>query len=250
MYPHPPPNFSEYIKKEGASIVLYLNNLPECEDVFKPVPPEVFGASILRFHRYDNVIKIDFCDERGSDSDFNYVKKTLQKYMPNMEGKFWQLFPFIRPQEEALEFEDEVLKIKEKCKSNISSKECKECMEKKKDDCWIRIISKLTNTNPNLHSGYEVADCVIYDLSQAIYFVIKAKPIKKLKSEGDVLFRQCSSLFSRDNAIVFYLNPYETANHIIEKIREAASNYKTNPSFGVIPPRYIRQMYKKYKSTQ
>jgi len=61
-----------------------------------------------------------------------------------------------------------------------------------------------------------------------------------------VLFRQCVSLFSIDHALVIYLNPCETAPFIIEKIKKAASNSKTNPRFEVIDNKYIRQIYSEY----
>ena len=165
---------------------------------------------------------------------------------PSSFFKFHELFDFLTFEDEALEVKDDVIKIKEKCKSSVSKNECKACMNNKKGDCWIRILSKLTDTEPSLHSGYEVADKVIYELQHGIYFVLKATPITKQIGEGDVLFRQCVSLFSIDHALVIYLNPCETAPFIIEKIKKTASNSKTNPRFEVIDNKYIRQIYSEY----
>ena len=76
--------------------------------------------------------------------------------------------------------------------------------------------------------------------------MIKSNPIIKQKGEGDTLLRQCVSLFSIDHALVLYLNPSDTAPHIIEGIRQAAANSKKNPRFEVIDNKYLRQMYKEY----
>ncbi|MCJ7496514.1 MAG: hypothetical protein MUO78_00020 [candidate division Zixibacteria bacterium] len=171
-----------------------------------------------------------------------------QDITPSSFFEFYELFPFINPSDEALDVSNEILLIKERCGSYITLKECYECIKNRKDDCWIRILSKITNTRPRLHSGYEVADIVIHELSKGIYIVIKAKSVAIQKGEGDVLYRQCVSLFSNDHALVFYLNPMETVPFLIEQIRRAASNSTKKPRFEVIPQKYIRQIYKKYKS--
>ena len=71
-------------------------------------------------------------------------------------------------------------------------------------------------SNTVLHSGYEIADTVIYEYHRGTYIVMKADPITRQIGEGDVLFRQCVSLFSKPYALVLYLNPYETAPFVIE----------------------------------
>jgi hypothetical protein len=157
-----------------------------------------------------------------------------------------ELFPFLDEKDEALEVEKPVLEVREKCKPSVTADECRSCMNNKKGDCWIRILSKLTGTEPRLHSGYEVADKVIYSSQQGIYIVVKAEEITKQTGEGDVLFRQCCSLFSVDHALVLYLNAFDTAPSVIESIRRAASASRSNPSFEVIDKKYIRQIYKKY----
>ncbi len=180
-------------------------------------------------------------------SEKNHIQSILGRNLtPSAFFKFQELFGFLNLKDDALNVQDDVVKIKEKCKSSVSEIECKKCMENKQGDCWIRILAKLTDTEPRLHSGYEIADKVIYRLQQGVYIVVKAAPITKLAGEGNVLYRQCGSLFSIDHALVLYLNPYETAPFVIEEIRKAASNSRKNPRFEVIDHKYIRQMYKEY----
>lgn len=161
-----------------------------------------------------------------------------------------EVFRFLTFNNDVLEVKEEVLKVKEKCKTSVSMAECKDCMIRKKGDCWIRILSIVSETEPNLHSGYEVADKVIYSLQQGIYVVVKAEDILKQRDEGDILFRQCVNLFSVEHALVLYLNPYNTAPIVIEEIKKAASASKTDPRFEVIDPKYIRQIYKYYLENQ
>ena len=182
-------------------------------------------------------------DQKAREDIRTILRKSLS---PSSFFKFQELFPFLRLNDDASEVKDEVTKVKEKCKPSVSRTDCKACIATKQGDCWIRVISKLTNTKPELHSGYEVADKVIYSLDQGVYIVIKATPIMKQIGEGDVLYRQCVSLFSVDHALVLYLNPCETAPFVIEEIKHAASNSKTNPRFEVIDHKYIRQMYREY----
>ena len=183
----------------------------------------------------------------ANESEKSHIQSILGGNLtPSAFFKFQELFKFLKLKDDALDVQDDVVKIKEKCKSSVSQDECKNCMENKQGDCWIRILAKLTGTEPRLHSGYEIADKVIYSLQQGAYIVIKADPIKKLAGEGDVLYRQCGSLFSIDHALVLYLNPCETAPFVIEEIRKAASNSKKNPRFEVIDHKYIRQIYKEY----
>jgi hypothetical protein len=115
-------------------------------------------------------------------------------------------------------------------------------------ECWIRIIAKVTDTHPNIHSINEIADMVIYNFKRGVYFVIKAKPLTKQRGEGDILYRQCVQLFNRPYALVLYWNPHFTNPTIIEKIREAENNMKTNPRFEVVDKRFIQQIYNYYKN--
>lgn len=64
--------------------------------------------------------------------------------------------------------------------------------------------------------------------------------------KGDVLYRQCVSLFSVDHALVLYLNLFDTAPIVIEEIKKAALTSKTNPVFEIIDQKYVRQIYRKY----
>jgi hypothetical protein len=179
------------------------------------------------------------------------TKKTIEKAIasrlaPASFVGMTELFDFLIQSDNALEVQDAVRKVKEKCKGSISRNECKDCITNKRDDCWIRILSKLTRTEPKLHSGYEVADKVIYSLQQGIYIVVKAEEIAKQTGEGDVLYRQCVQLFSVDHALVLYLNPFDTAPIVIEAIKKAASTSKTNPVFEIIDQKYVRQIYREY----
>jgi hypothetical protein len=157
-----------------------------------------------------------------------------------------ELFDFLITEDDALEVQEATQKVKEKCKSSVSKDECKECVSNRKSDCWIRVLSELTHTEPKLHSGYEVADKVIYSLQQGIYIVVKAEEISKFAGPGDVLYRQCVSLFTIDHALVLYLNPFETAPAVIEEIRKAASISRTSPVFEIINPKFVRQIYREY----
>lgn len=166
---------------------------------------------------------------------------------PSSYFKFYEIFPFIRPFDDAFDVKDEVQTIKEKCNNHPSSDMCKRCMDNKIGDCWIRIIAKVTQTDPKVHSGYEVADAVIYEGRKGVYIVMKADEIQRQRGEGDVLYRQCVSLFSTPYALVLYLNPYGTAPVVIEGIKKAAANSNSNSRFEVIDSKYVRQIYKKYK---
>lgn len=224
------------------------------EDIAKSGIKEIIEDRFIR--SLGNVFQVDWsnapmileayclCTDK---SEKNHIQSILgRKLTPSAFFKFQELFEFLNLKDDALDVKDDVVKIKEKCKSSVSLDECKNCMDNKRGDCWIRILAKLTDTEPRLHSGYEIADKVIYSLQQGVYIVIKASPITKLAGEGDVLYRQCGSLFSIDHALVLYLNPCETAPFVIEEIRKAASNSAKNPRFEVIDHKYIRQMYKEY----
>jgi hypothetical protein len=183
----------------------------------------------------------------ADDEKRKQIKQTLTNMLSpaNFSG-LKELFSFLSANEEALEYQEAVHQIKEKCKASVSLEECKCCIGEKKGDCWIRILSILTHTEPKLHSGYEVADKVIYSLQQGIYVVMKASEISKQTGEGDVLYRQCGSLFSIEHALVLYLNPFDTAPVVIEAIKKLAATSTANPRFEVINSNFIRQIYKKY----
>lgn len=121
-------------------------------------------------------------------------------------------------------------------------------MTEPQGECWIRILSKITGRDPWTHGPFEVADVVIYALERGIYFVIKAEPITKQRGEGDVLHRQCTTLLSNDHALVLYWNPFDTAPMVVENIRKIASSMSTNSRFEVVDKKYVRQIYKSYKS--
>lgn len=186
-------------------------------------------------------------DKKQKDEIVNIL---VEKLAPAGFIGLREIFDFLFEDDDALEEQSEVRKVKEKCKASVSRDECKECMTQKKGDCWIRILSKVTNTEPKLHSGSEVADKVIYSLQQGIYVVVKAEEIQKQTGEGDVLFRQCVSLFSVDHALILYLNPFDTAPIVIEGIKKAASASKTNPRFEVIDAKYVRQIYACYSGIE
>lgn len=223
---------------------------------------DILGSGIkeiieVRFARtLGNVFQVDWsnapmileayylCTDKTEKSNIQSILGS--NLTPSAFFKFQELFEFLDLKDDALDAEDDVVKIKEKCKSTVSQDDCRSCMKNKRGDCWIRILAKLTDTEPKLHSGYEIADRVIYSLQQGVYIVIKANPIPTLTGEGDVLYRQCGSLFSIDHALVLYLNPCETAPFVIEEIRKAASNSIKNPRFEVIDHKYIRQMHKEY----
>ena len=226
------------------------------EDIAKS---DIREISVDRFiHALDNVYQVNWsyspmileafylsADEAEKDNIRSILARSLA---PSAFLRLEEIFGFLKLKEEALDVKDDVVKIKEKCKPSVSQDDCKKCIKRKQGDCWIRILSKLTGTEPRLHSGYEIADKVIYSLQQGIYIVVKATPITKLSGEGDVLYRQCGSLFSIDHALVIYLNPCETAPFVIEEIRKEASNSARNPRFEVIDHKYVRQMYKEYLS--
>lgn len=173
--------------------------------------------------------------------------KVSRRITPSRFFKFKEIFPFLDEKEDYLELQNEIETIKEKCRQSPSRELCMRCMKEPQGECWIRILAKVTGTTPWTHSPFEVADVVIYTLDKGIYFVIKANPITQQRGEGDVLYRQCTQLFSNDHALVLYLNPHDTAPAVIEKIRTQANSMATNPRFEVVDKKYIRQIYRRYK---
>ena len=184
----------------------------------------------------------------GSPKQKELIQSELAlKVIPSKFYQLLEIFRFLDDNLELSELQDEIDQIGEKCKPRVSKDECIECMEDPKGICWIRILAKILGKNPGAHSPFEVADVVVYTFEQGIYFVIKAKQIGGQRDEGDVLYRQCTVLFNTDHALVFYLNQYDTAPHVIQGIREIASRMTTNPRFEVIDKKYIRQIYKYYR---
>ena len=183
-------------------------------------------------------------DFRKKESIQNEIARRIT---PPRFFKFKEIFPFLDEREEYPELQSEVEKIKEKCRQSPSRELCKRCMKEPQGECWIRILAKVTDTTPWTHGPFEIADVVIYTLERGVYFVIKANPITQQRGEGDVLYRQCSDLFSNNHALILYWNPYDTAPMVIERIRRLAASMRTNPRFEVIDKKYIRQVYKQYK---
>ncbi|MDD3565650.1 MAG: hypothetical protein PHN90_08290 [Methanothrix sp.] len=167
---------------------------------------------------------------------------------PSIFFKLKDIFRFLNEYDELQELQSEVESIKEKCTTAPSRETCRLCMTEPQGECWIRILSKITGRDPWTHGPFEVADVVIYALERGIYFVIKAEPITKQRGEGDVLHRQCTTLLSNDHALVLYWNPFDTAPMVVENIRKIASSMSTNSRFEVVDKKYVRQIYKSYKS--
>jgi len=184
-----------------------------------------------------------------SDSEKKEIiqNEISRRITPSRFFKFKEIFPFLDEREEYAELQNEIEKIKEKCRPSTSRELCARCMEEPQGECWIRILAKVTGTTPLTHGPFEIADVVIYTLDKGIYFVIKANPITQQRGEGDVLYRQCTQLFSNDHALVLYLNPCDTSPAVIERIRTQANSMTTNPRFEIIDKKYIRQIYKMYK---
>ena len=162
--------------------------------------------------------------------------------------KLKEIFRFLNDYDELQELQREVESIKEKCTTAPSRETCRLCMTEPQGECWIRILSKITGRDPWTHGPFEVADVVIYTLERGIYFVIKAEAITKQRGEGDVLYRQCTTLLSNDHALILYWNPFDTAPMVVENIRKIASSMSTNSRFEVVDKKYVRQIYKSYKS--
>lgn len=239
-----------------ARLITRLNWLPEIkEPKIQTVMKNSFIETLNKVYSVDwsnspMILEAFYCCCSDTEKE-ELLFRIGSEITPSSFFKFHDLFPFINPFHEAIDVNDEVLSIKEKCEPHPSLEKCMDCIENKKGDCWTRVISKVTDTKPKLHSGYEVADVVIYKLSHGIYIVIKANPIHRQRGEGDILFRQCVSLFSTDHALVIYFNPHETMPAVIEPIRRVATSMsKTNPRFEVIEHKYIRQIYSEYKSNE
>lgn len=235
-----------------ARLITRLDWLPEInEDDIKSEICTNFNKALdevyyVQWHYSPMILEAYYlCNSRNQQEISHQIATHVA---PSSFYRLHDIFPFITPFDEALEVKEEVQTIKEKCNQHPTLAKCQECMSNKVDDCWIRVIAKITHTEPKLHSGYEVADVVIYGVRKGIYIVMKADAIKRQRGEGDVLYRQCVSLFSAPYALVLYLNPCETAPFVIEGIKKAAANSLNGPRFEVIDSKYVRQIYRKYKS--
>ena len=172
--------------------------------------------------------------------------KIASEITPSIFFKLKNIFYFLDENNELIELQNEISKVKEKCIQSPSRELCRTCMSEPQGRCWIRILSKVTGVAPWSHGGFEVADVVVYTLEQGIYFVIKSNDITSQRGEGDVLYRQCTQLFNSDHALVLYWNPSDTHPSVIENIRKIASSIRTNPRFEVVDKKYIRQVYSYY----
>ncbi len=174
-------------------------------------------------------------------------KEISERITPSQLVSLKGLFPYLN-NERLEELDNEVKKIPEKCMPSPTKEICEGCMVNKVSLCWMRILAKELKVNPGFHGPFEVADTVIYTLEQGIYFVLKANKITKQRGEGDVLFRQCAKLFSKDHALVFYLNSEHTEPSVLEEIKNAEKASSHSPKFLIIDNKYINQIYKHYKS--
>lgn len=211
--------------KKKVLISLWVNDFLIFED--KNINDDFNGCVGLGTYR----AKVEF-------KDINFESLPILKDLK-------ELFKFLRD-DRLQELDSKVKKIKEKCCASPKQADCSACMNKKKGLCWMRILAKVLNVPPGFHGSLEVADTIIYTLNKGIYFVIKAKDIKKQLGEGDVLYRQCTKLFNQDYALIFYLNPNYTDPNIIENIKKIEQSSIHKPKFVVIPNNYLNQIYSKY----
>lgn len=164
--------------------------------------------------------------------------------------KIMDLFPFLKSYVKLDQLEEEVLSIKEKCTQHPTADMCMNCINEPQGICWTRILAKILGTTPSTHFSFEIGDVVKYTHQKGIYFVIKADKITKMRREGDILYRQCTSLFISDFSLVFYFNPHYTAPMVIEPIKKISTNMKTKPIFFVLERNHIFQIYNHYKEME
>jgi len=223
-------NFTSDIKEKIKTN--FFNNLKNIHDIEWSNRPIVLEAAYIL----------------GDSKIKKYIKSEISRQItPSRFYRFKEIFWFLDENSELNELNDEVLRIKEKCRKNPTKELCLKCMDEPQGECWIRILAKLKGVAPWTHGPFEVADVVVYTLDKGIYFVIKANRIDHQRGEGDILYRQCTKLFSNDHALVLYWNPYDTHPMVIQNIRNIADCMETNPRFEIVDKKYIRQVYKKYK---
>lgn len=220
---------TEVLSKLTKLYFEYLNSIPRLED-WVNVPLNLEAAYLLT-----------------NDENKRKIKYIISKKIsPSKLVKLKELFNFLT-EERFDELDVDVEKIKEKCISHPTKEQCLKCMSEKQGTCWMRILAKLLKVAPGFHEPFEIGDTVIYTLEQGIYFVIKAEDITKQTGEGDRLYRQTTLLFNQVHALVFYLNPKNTASAVIENIKKSAGSSSNNPKFVIIDKKYISQIYKEYK---
>jgi hypothetical protein len=178
-----------------------------------------------------------------------FYDKISMSIVPPQLFQLKEIFPFLEDHADPSELQKEVEGIREKCE-HYQKNACDVCIEKPQGECWIRILAKLTGRKPSMHGPLEVADFVIYTFDKGIYFVIKAEPITRSREGGNTLFRQCVKCFSSGHALVFYWNPHKTDDSVLEQIRQTAALMETKPQFIIVEPKYIRQVYQKYKESE
>jgi hypothetical protein len=221
------------------------------KDIQKLIKTNLLGClqDIHQLDWYNIHIIIESLYKFSSEREkIQFNGKIANEITPSIFFKLKDIFYFLDETNELHELQNEISKVKEKCIQSPSRELCRTCMNEPKGTCWIRILSKITGVAPWSHGGFEVADVVVYALEQGIYFVIKSKDITGQRGEGDVLYRQCTQLFSNDHALVLYWNPSDTHPSVIENIKKNASAIRTNPRFEVVDKKYIRQVYSYYIS--
>lgn len=210
----------------------FFQNLNSVHDIDWPNRPIILEAAYLL----------------SDPNEKEHMKLNIsQQVTPSRFFKFKEIFPFLRDNVELDELQNEIEIIKEKCRQSPSRELCQRCMNDPQGECWIRVLAKIKGVTPWTHGPFEIADIVIYTLESGVYFVIKANSINQQRGEGDILYRQCTELFSNDHALVLYWNPHDTAPMVIERIRRLATSMETNPRFEVVDKKYIRQVYQRYK---
>lgn len=175
----------------------------------------------------------------------NFQQSIKEVITPAKLYRLREIFPFLNDNDDLLELQKEIEKIPEKC-DHPTKEMCKECITKKKNDCWLRIINKVNQTRPWPHGGFEVADSVLYDELKGIYIEVKSTEISKMVGEGDRLYRQCTQHFTKSHALVLYWNAFDTHPSVIDAVRGIAQSSVNEPRFVPVEKKYIRQVYKKY----
>lgn len=226
-------------------------SLSSRSDLFQKVQEEFFNdlKEIHQIKHYKNqLLVLEATYVLGGPKKKKQIERRLWEKLPRVTFlSIKKVFPFIQENKKMQELEEKVKEIKEKCKFSVSRQDCKKCWNEPQGECWNRILGKLLDQEPKIHGSTEVADIIKYSNSKTTYFVIKAKNIYTKQSGGNTLIEQCSRLFTKENALVFYINVHKTADSIIEQIRELAENAKTEPKFVPLKNEFIRQIYAKYQ---
>ena len=172
---------------------LIKNNFLKClTEIPKPPQSDWYNIPII----IDALYKLSLVSNKKIIND--EIEKEIT---PSMFFKLRNIFGFLEDGVELIELQNEIERVKEKCRPSPSAELCRTCMSEPQGRCWIRILAKVTEVPPWSHGGNEVADVVVYRLNQGIYFVIKSNKITSQRGEGDVLYRQCTQLFNSDHAL-------------------------------------------------